>query len=190
MSLGQSCITVVSCLSWQSRYFSPPSMYSLHSWVCRLMTPALPLPRTLPPAPLSAAPDLGPLLGSAEWSSSSRRHRVARRRMAREERNQVSLGRLLSDGDTRRRKLVTAVWGERGKGVFKCTGFTNSLPLNTRNAAGFPSTSAARLKLAVSCNLFQTMEELAEWHAEKAVWWRSERVKTFSSKVVFSLGWP
>ena len=80
MSLGQSCITVVSCLSWQSRYFSPASMYSLHSWVCRLMTPALPLPRTLPLLPLSAAPDRGPLPGSADRRTSKRR-RAARRRM-------------------------------------------------------------------------------------------------------------
>ena len=104
ISLGQSCITVVSCLSWQSRYFSPASMYSLHSCAWRLVTAALPLPRTRPPAPLAAAPDRGPLRGSADRSSSNRR-RVARRRMAAEERrgeernrrplgNQVNLGRL------------------------------------------------------------------------------------------------
>lgn len=78
MSLGQSCLTTVSCLSWQSRYFSPASMYSLHSWVWRLMTPALPLPRTRPPAPLSVAFDPGTLRGSADPRSSKRRTTVRR----------------------------------------------------------------------------------------------------------------
>lgn len=85
ISLGQSCITVVSCLSWQSRYFSPPSMYSLHSSVWRLMILARPLPLTWPPAPLSLDPDLGPLRGSTDCRSRKRR-RVVMRRMMGEER--------------------------------------------------------------------------------------------------------
>lgn len=95
ISLGQSCNTEVSCLSWQSRYFSPASVYSLHSWAWRLITPDLPLPRTRPAAPLSTAPERWLLRGSAEWTITKRRT-VTRRRMLGENRNQVSL-RLLSD---------------------------------------------------------------------------------------------
>lgn len=98
ISLGQSCMTVVSCLSWQSRYFSPASTYSLHSWVWRLITPALPLPRTRPPAPLSAALDRGPLRGSAGPRSSSRRM-VARRRMTAEEEASGESGQVRPRGD-------------------------------------------------------------------------------------------
>lgn len=85
ISLGQSCMTVVSCLSWQSRYFSPASMYSLHSWACRLITPALPLPRTWSPAPLSVAPDRGALRSSAD-PRRSRKRMVGRRCMTAGER--------------------------------------------------------------------------------------------------------
>lgn len=111
ISLGQSCITVVSCLSWQSRYFSPASMYSWHSWVWRLITPALLLPRTRPLAPLSAAPDRGPLRGSADLRS-NKRTRVARRRMTGEERRDAEASR--ESGRPRTTVVGRLVWRDTG----------------------------------------------------------------------------
>lgn len=110
ISFGQSCITVVSCLSWQSRYFSPASMYSLHPWICRLVTPALPLPLTRPPVPFSRAPDRGPLRGSADRRSSrrSRRRREVNGRMVGKE------GRPLSNQVSVRRLLREDLWQDSG----------------------------------------------------------------------------
>lgn len=127
MSLGQSCMTVVSCLSWQSRYFSPASMYSLHSWVWRLTTPALPRPRTRPsPLPFlaSALPDsVGPRSNSTGSRRSGRRRTVVARgrmvdRASFREKNQGDLG---SDScqrvvTGRRRPMVTAGSGRKKRG--------------------------------------------------------------------------
>lgn len=90
MSLGQSCMTVVSCLSWQSRYFSPASMYSLHSWVWRLTTPGLPLPRTRPPPLAFLASGLRGSAGPRSSSTASRRS--GRRRTV------VARGRMVGRG--------------------------------------------------------------------------------------------
>lgn len=118
MSLGQSCMTVVSCLSWQSRYFSPASMYSLHSWVWRFTTPALTLPRTWPPLRDS----VGPMSNrTASRRSGSRRTVVARGRMvdrasSRGKKNQCNLDSCQRVVTGHRRPLVTAVGGGRKRG--------------------------------------------------------------------------
>lgn len=110
MSVGQPSITVVSCLSWQSRYFSPASMYSLHSWVWRFTILALPLPLAWRPRLLSLPPGCG-LPSDSDGCMSSRNRMVARRRMLAE----GEQGKLLVDQLNLGRRLVgqafTAVGG-------------------------------------------------------------------------------
>lgn len=115
MSVGQSCITVVSCWSWQSRYFSPASMYSLHSWAWRL---TLPTPHAWPLAPYCGAP----LLDSAECRRSKRSTAAGRCMAARGERKggfwlvRATLEecfQMIGVGEVCRRP-VTAAWMEVG----------------------------------------------------------------------------